>query len=127
MSLRAQAAADARTILEDAVTGFGVAITLTSPEGVIAVLTGHATDISQTLDPETGQAVAGRQASIAVPISALTAAGLDLPKHVASAKQRPWVVEFPDVNGNVQKWKVREAMPDREIGLTVCMLEFWRV
>lgn len=119
MGLREQAALDAKTILEDSTSGFGWPFTLTSPVGVAAELVGFTTDIGQTIDPDTGQAVAGRRASVAVSWSALA----ELPVAVADSTRKPWVVTFADSQGVTADWKVTEVLPDRAVGVVVLLLE----
>jgi hypothetical protein len=126
LTLRLQAAADLRTILEDAATGFGWSITVTDPEGETADLVGASTDISELIDPETGQAVSGRKASVAIALASLAAAGLGIPKAIAERTQRPWLVAFADIGGAPHTFKVSDARPDRAIGCVVCLLEAYR-
>ncbi len=126
MSLRDRAAADARAILEDSAGGFGRTITVTAPDGTTAELTGFSNDISQVIDPETGIAVAGRLASVALPIAALVDAGLGMPRAVADSARKPWRVSFADTGGTVHTFKVREAMPDRSLGIVTCTLEAYK-
>lgn len=123
MSLRQQAAADLATIVEDDDGGFGWAITVTPPVGLPADLVGLSTDISEVIDPETGQAVSGRTASVALRIASLTAAGLAIPVNIPEHDKFPWVVEFADINGSAHKFKVRRSVPDRALGLVVLHLE----
>lgn len=123
MSLRVQAEADLSFMLEDGATGFGWPITVTDPAGTVGNLTGFATDIAQAIDPDTGVAVSGRIASVALRISSLTAEGLGLPVGIADASSKPWVVQFDDINGNSYTFKVIESNPDRALGLVTCMLE----
>lgn len=118
MGLRAQAALDAKAILEDA-SGFAWPFTLKSPDGVSVQLTGLTTDVGQTIDPETGQAVAGRQASIACHISALAT----MPTAVSSEARKPWIATFASSAGVVGDWKVIEVLPDRALGVVVLLLE----
>lgn len=125
MSLREQAAADLRGILTDA-SGFGWPITLVSPAGARVALTGLSTDVYEMIDPETGQAVTGRRASIALPMLALDEAGIDLPHGVAQKTARPFVAEFADIRGAAHSFKVREAKPDRALGVVVCILEAYK-
>lgn len=126
MSLRDQAAADALSFLEDDVGGFACDITVTTPLGVELELKGYASDIGQTLDPETGQAVTGRRASVALPIVRFTAAGVELPRHIADRASRPWVVQIADIEGVLHTYAVAEAMPDRAIGVVTCLLQAYR-
>lgn len=125
MSLRAQAQIDLRTIVEN-VGDFGWPITVTPPVGAAAALIGLSTDIGQTIDPETGVAVTGRKASVALTMASLTAAGLGIPRGIADTSSNPWLVRFTDVHGNPQTWKVVESVPDRAAGLVVLMLEAYR-
>lgn len=126
MSLRTQAAADLKAIVEDSAGGFGFAITITDPAGTSAALVGLTTDIGTTIDPDTGQAVAGRRASIALRIASLTAAGLAVPVGVADSASRPWLVTFDDIDGTSHDYSVLESMPDRAIGVVTCLLEAWQ-
>jgi len=82
-------------------------------------------DIAQVIDPDTGQAVSGRLASVAIRIGALTAAGLSLPVGIVDAGSKPWVMEFNDINGNPFKFKVSQSNPDRALGLVACLLELY--
>lgn len=124
MGLRSIAETDLGLILEDSATGFGFPITVTDPAGLVKPLTGFSDDISQIIDPDTGQAVSGRLASVALRISSLTAAGFtELPKGIADAASKPWLVAFDDINGNAFTFKVQQSNPDRALGLVTCILE----
>jgi hypothetical protein len=122
MSLREQASVDNAIIVEDP-DGFGWPITVTSPEGVSAALMGLSSDVSLVIDPETGQAVSGRTASVALRVASLTAAGLAMPTNVPESSSYPWLVVFDDINGNSHTFKVSSSRPDRAFGLVVCLLE----
>ena len=122
MSLRAQAALDVRSVLED-LDGFACSITVTDPWGTSAVLTGLAQDISRTIDPDTGLLVAGRLASVTLPLVALFEAGLEEPRGVAESTELPWRVKFADVQGTVRAFKIARTSPDHEAGIIVCELE----
>lgn len=121
MGLRTQAALDAKAIVEDGASGFGWPLALTSPLGVTSELVGLATDVGQVIDPDTGQAVTGRRASIAVARSSLA----ELPEAVADSSRKPWVATFADAGGIVTSWKVIEVLPDSAIGLVVMILELY--
>jgi len=125
MSLREQAAADLTTIVEDT-DGFGWPITVTAPDGTSADLVGLSSDIAQTIDPDTGQAVSGRHAHVFLRLSSLTTAGLGIPRGIADAGSDPWVVTFDDIDGTEHSFKVMEALPDRAIGGVVCLLEAYK-
>lgn len=125
MSLRQLAETDLGLILEDSSTGFGWSITVTDPAGTIRTLTGFSDDIAQIIDPDTGQAVSGRLASVALRTSSLIAAGLTLPRGIADSGSKPWVIEFDDINGSAYKFKVAKSNPDRALGLVTCLLELY--
>lgn len=126
MSLRQLAETDLGVILEDSVTGFGWPITVTDPSGNAQPLTGFSDDIAQVIDPDTGQVLSGRLASVALRISSLTTAGLALPQGIADATQKPWLIAFDDINGNGFTFKVMQSNPDRALGLVSCILELYQ-
>lgn len=120
MGLRAIAAADAKAILEDSGnSGFGWPLTLTSPAGVVSPHVGFATDVAESVDPETGLAVTGRRSSVAIALSSLA----ELPAAVHDRARRPWLVAVADVSLAAAVWKVVEVRPDRALGIVVLFLE----
>jgi hypothetical protein len=121
LGLREQARLDARAILEDT-SGFAWPVILTSPLGVVTSLRGFTTDVGQSIDPETGQAVAGQRASFAVARAALPA----LPEAVAESDRKPWIATFADSEGAFTTWKVIEVLPDRAAGIVVMILEVFQ-
>ena len=126
MSLRVDAEKDLAFILEDDIRGGAFPITVTDPAGFNSVdpLKGYTNDISQLIDPDTGQAVSGRLATVSLRISSLIAAGYTtLPENVPDASSKPWLIAFDDINGNSYTFKVNESNPDRAIGIVTCMLE----
>ncbi len=123
--LREQAEADLAFVLEDDVRGFGWPITVTDPDGNTGDLVGDSDDISQMFDPETGQMVSGRVATVILRISSLTAKGLGVPKGISDADIKPWIIEFDDINGNAGKFKVSSGSPDRTLGIVMCALELY--
>lgn len=125
MGLRDQISTDIKNILEDTVMGFGWEITITDPDGVSGDLQGYSNDIAQAIDPDTGLAISGRTASVAVHFSSLTAVGLALPVAIANESLKPWIVEFKDIVGQSYTFKVSESNPDRAAGVVVCLLEVY--
>ena len=120
MGLREQVEADLVVSVEDP-TGFGWDLVLTDPSGITLDLVGLSNDISLAIDPDTGQLVSGRKASVALRMTSLLDIGI--PKGVANPDSKPWLVEFPDILGNYSKFKIAQAHPDRTIGLITCLLE----
>ena len=124
MNLRQQAEADLAFILEDKTTGFAFDISLTAPdESVFGPLQGMSGDIGQTLDPDTGQAVSGRQAHVAFRLSTLSALGASLPEGIVDKSIKPWLAAFEDINGQSFTFKIVQTFPDRTLGLMNCLLE----
>ncbi len=108
--------------MSDTSGGFASSIILTSPTGARATVTGFKADVSQSIDPETGQLVSGRVASAAIPLTAIDEAGIGEPVGIADRATQPWVVEMQDVRGRTWKFKVTSTLPDRLLGVLVCQL-----
>jgi hypothetical protein len=123
MSLRERAAADTTAILTNQ-DHFGWLITVIDPDGLSASITGFSNDIAQAVDPQTGQVVSGRLATVALSISTLNDAGFtSLPVGIADTNRLPWIVSFNDVQGDAYTFKISVANPDRTLGVVVCYLE----
>lgn len=117
-----------RTVVQNDVqlilgTDFSNAITVTPPSGIDFVVHGFTKDISQSVDPDTGQSVTGRTASVSLPISLVLAEGHGFPQGISDDSQKPWVVSFDNAIGETLTFKVSESMPDRTLGVVVCFLE----
>lgn len=129
MSLRDQAAADLKSILEDSSgCGFGWPIKVTNPDGVNASFTGYSNDIGEVIDPETGMAVAGRLAHVTLALASVTACNIGEPAGIADKNQKPWLVTFEGIPNADSRcvFKVTGARPDRTIGALVLVLEQYR-
>ena len=120
MSLSNEAASDFASIVRDS-TLFGRAVVLTDPEGNEQELTGQWKDISASLDPDTGQLVSCREASVTLVYSDLT----EIPTNTPDQNAKPWQVLVDDVRGDSIRYKVRETIPDRVFGSIVLMLELY--
>lgn len=122
MSLYDQASADTQAILEDSAAGFGLSMTLTAPDGNTQAITGHGADIGNTIDPETGQNIAGRQVHVSLPLAALT---IGRPEGVQDEDSDPWLVEV-QLPGNAapKTYKIFETLPD-QLGVLVCFVTEW--
>lgn len=123
MGLRELATADLLAILEDDEFGFGWDITLTDPDGTAQELKGFSNDVSQIIDPETGQIVSGRLATVSLHLASITLPGL--PVGIADASQKPWLVAFDDILGVSYTFKVAQANPDRTLGMIFLVLELY--
>ena len=121
MGLREIAESDLNTILTDGVYGFGWPLTITDPNGNIASIVGYSNDIGQLIDPDTGETISGRLATVAISIQSLTTAGLSIPKDVTDESLKPWLVSFTDVPGNTYQFKIKKSDPDRTIGVVICL------
>lgn len=124
MGLRTTAENDLAFILENKACGFGFDITVTNPSLTVAQFVGFSNDISQVIDPDTGQVVSGRSASVALRMTSLnTAFSNVLPVGIADASSKPWIVEFLDIAGFAHKFKVIKSNPDRALGIVTLLLD----
>lgn len=126
MSLRTLAEADLSFVVEDSVNGFGWLITVTDPNGVSAEMVGLSNDVSQIIDPDTGQAISGRSGSICLRLSSIALAGLGVPRGIVDNDTKPWVIRFNDINGLPYVFKVMQSNPDRALGVVTCILEVYK-
>lgn len=126
MSLRQLAETDLGAILHDGVAGFGWPIQVTDPSGTVTPLTGFSTDISQLIDPDTGQAISGRVASVALYMRDLSEAGIGWPQNVPEKDSKPWLVRFDDLLGQTYTFKVTQSNPDRALGILTCLLTSYK-
>ena len=115
MSLRAQAEADLQSTFETD-SGFGVPVTVTDPDGFTGTeqLYGNTGDIGEVIDPDLGIAVSGRLAHVTLRLSSLMAAGFtDMPRGIAEASVKPWIVSFAGPSTPALTYKVKSSRPDR--------------
>lgn len=127
MNLRETAERDLELILEDDVNGFNWPILVEDPDGNTAELIGNSGDIGMSIDPNTGLAVSGRIAHVALRISSIVSAGLSgLPRGQADKTKKPWKFTFNDLGSNSYVFIVRQAMPDRTLGLITCVVEAYK-
>jgi len=124
MSLRSVAHEDLNEILNDPSSG-GWPVVITPPVGSAVSFQCWANDIHLTMDPGTGELVAGRQASIALLNRELISAGFDRIGGIADPSSKPWVAQIEDINGRPYTFKVVETYPDNGAGLTVLFLEVY--
>lgn len=112
--------------LKDSVFGFGTAITITDPDLLSADVTGRTNDISFAIDPNTGVAISGRTATIAIDMQELTDKGFSsLPVAQTDKTKKPWLVEYTDQLGKAHVFIVLEANPDLTLGIVLCTLQFY--
>lgn len=124
MGLVATARLDAGRILEDADRGFGYTITLTTPDGDTADVTGFSIDIAQAIDPDTGMLVSGRTSHITVR-TALVAEkfpSAGQPVGISDSSGKPWLAE---IDGNT--FKMYQTDPDATLGVITCRLEAYEL
>lgn len=125
MGIRELANRHNRAILNNSATGGGWPFTITDPAGNTAALTGWSNDIAQVIDPDTGQAVSGRLATVTMHLQDLEAQGLAIPSGENFSNAKPWLVTWDDLRGNAYKFKISSADPDRTINNVTCILEAW--
>lgn len=126
MSLRSDAELDLAVILEDVDCG-GSPFILINPNGDSEAFVGQTGDISQVIDPDTGQAVSGRLAHVSVRISTILARGFSLPQAISRESLKPWLVVLTDFQAAAYRFKVQQSNPDRSLGIVTCLLELYDV
>lgn len=123
MSLADLAAADFQSILNED----GCVITLRSPDGREATLSGNEKDVSHAVNPETGAVVSARQVSIVVSMADLRILNMAPRGESDVANKKPWVVRFTSAGSAIERtWRVMETIPDETIGALVLILEFYK-
>lgn len=128
MGLRELAEQDAGFILSGDAFGFRWPLIITDPDGHTAggvtPFYGFSNDVAQAIDPDTGQLVHGRVVHAVVALSDLTAAGFtSIPRAIEDQAAKPWRFDFADINGVSYTFKVRQADPDRALGVLSVVLE----
>jgi len=122
MNLRQRASLDLQSIVE----GDGWPVVISDPFEVSAEVQAQISDIGETLDPETGQLIAGQSASALISLRALASVEMDTPVGVTDAAKKPWVLSFTDLCGTERHYKVTESRIDRTIGAVLCILQAYR-
>ncbi len=113
--------------LKDSEFGFGTVITLTDPDLFSAEVTGRTNDISLAIDPNTGVAVSGRTATVAIDMQELTDKGFSsLPAAQSDKTKKPWIIEWIDQLGESHVFTVLEGNPDKALGIILCTLSFYK-
>jgi hypothetical protein len=126
VGLRADAEQDLAFILEDEDCG-GVPVILINQDEEAAAFIGQSGDISQVIDPDTGQAVSGRLAHVSLRISSILAEGFTLPRGISRSTEKPWLAIFTDFQGAAYRFKIQSSQPDRTLGIVTCLLELYDV
>lgn len=106
-------------------TSFGVAMVLRNPDNETLEINGLENDIGLSIDPETGVAVAGRKASVAVSYQDLLDGGFELPENIPDDTETPWLVTWTPMSGGPQTMKIVGTIPDK-LGIVVLQLEAYR-
>mgnify|MGYP000601476612 CR=1 FL=1 len=123
MGLRQNASADLKSILENDQTGFAHDIVLIPPVGDEIALKGTTTNISSIIDPDTGQLVSGNYVEMSLVMASVYASTPDLPKAEPSANKKSWKAKFSNISGVENTYRIIETLPDKELGVLVCILE----
>ena len=114
-----------KSILENVMTGFGEALTLITPSDVEYSVKGFSNDIGQTIDPDTGQLVSGRNAQVTLSLESIMALGIGIPEGISSSDSKPWRIRYTDLSGAVVTFAVITSSPDRSLGSLVLYLGRW--
>jgi hypothetical protein len=114
MNLLDQAEADNAFILEDDVTGFGRAATLSdnaTPTPHVYQAIGQVTRVGITIDPASGLPIPGHTCAVTLRLSSL-----------GVVPAEGWSVETTDISGAVVIGKVKNVMPDLTTGRVTFMV-----
>lgn len=122
VGLREVARQDARRILGDA-DGFAWPLTVTDPDGRKGCINGFSSDVGELIDAQTGVAISGRQVEVTLHVDDLNRLGFGHPEYIASEEGKPWLIEFPDIEGTPGAFKVMRTAPDLTTGVILCFLE----
>lgn len=128
MALRDIAEKDMAHIVQGDVNGWRWSIEITDPAGnVSSEMYGLSNDVALFIDPQTGQAISGRIASVAIRIAEVEAQGLvGFPVGIEDVTVTPWTVKFNDINGKPHVFRIVSTEPDRALGILVCILEVYK-
>lgn len=122
MSLRTLAEQDMSSIVTNT-SEFGREVTIVDPNGVSATLNGITNDIYLGVETDTNVDVAVHQAEVSLSISELAAEGISIPFGEQDENLKPFRITMTDITGEEKTFKIVVAMPDRSIGLVLCMLD----
>jgi hypothetical protein len=112
---------DLAITLEDRKTGFGVDVTLITPEGIEHKLIGQSTDVGLVIDSNTGIGVRGRIAEITFRLSTLLEKVGSIPDKTEEGGG--WLMRIENINGDKWTFAVGVADVDRKIGVVKISLE----
>lgn len=125
MSLFDDAAADFREIINSDI-GASLECVITSPDGVINSFKCRMSDISQSIEPGTGDRVSGRRVSISMSLFDLKHEGFESVRGIEKKNEKPWKVEFNNILCDQGTFKVTETAPDYTLGVIVLHLELMK-
>jgi hypothetical protein len=112
---------DLAITLEDRKTGFGVDVTLITPEGIEHKLIGQSTDVGLVIDSNTGIGVRGRIAEITFRLSTLLEKVGSIPDKTEEGGG--WLMRIENINGDNWTFAVGVADVDRKLGVVKISLE----
>lgn len=118
MSLADIAAEDWKDIMNSDVGAKWECI-LTSPNGVSVPFSCRRQDIGQQIDPGTELIISGRQVSIAICLSDLSACNFDNVRGIEDEKSKPWKVTMCNMRGIEETFKVSETAPDDALNMVI--------
>lgn len=116
MSILSESRLDFAIISQDT-DGFAEEVVLTSPTGQSATIACVWTDVGVGLDPESGQTVSAKAASVSISDDALTEAGIGIPVSVQEKNKKPWKITVTNIDGTSTAYKITEPRRDRRLGV----------
>lgn len=121
MGLLDNAKADIAQITSNADTGFGVEMTLTSPEGDIVTVTGLHSKIHLGVDTD-GNMVNSKKAHISISESFLVAEYYPLRNDDGEVDMEGHKISVKDSTGVVKNYVIKQCFPNETVGLITCIL-----
>lgn len=121
MNIRSLAESDLAVTIGDAAAGFGQPVTVTNPSGDSLQVIAQTGDATMIQTPDTGEPFVARKAHAAIRISDLQ--DLGMPEAIQDPDRKPWTVLVTGLDGTQILTRIVEALPDRTLGLVLCILE----
>lgn len=121
MGLNERARQDMQRYTSDK-NGFGVDITLISPDDVTVTIVGLSTTHHLAIDQMSGEVVSSKTASVSFAEAIATAAGYTVRDAKGEVSLKGHRVETKDSTDIVKKYVINKVIPDEKLGLIVCIL-----
>lgn len=120
VNLRTLAERDLAFTLTDALTGFGASVIITNPSGQSLTVDGQTGNIDAFDMDDNEQLTVGNRPHVALRTSDIVSLGE--PRRIRNPSEKPWVIEFRDLQNNLWTTTVWRSKIDRTLGITLIFL-----